>query len=66
MCETADIPIPTAEINLIEKAIMKRNTDQEHGELLQIKNRIEASLWILSSFIASEAEVTEEEITEMN
>ncbi|XP_022182496.1 uncharacterized protein LOC111042260 [Myzus persicae] len=53
------ILIPAAEINLIEKSIVKTNTDKEHEQLIQIKNQLEAGIGVLSSLIASKSEVTE-------
>ncbi|KAL5245900.1 hypothetical protein ACI65C_013308 [Semiaphis heraclei] len=58
--------VPAAEINLIEKSIVKTNTDKEREQLIQIKNQLEAGKGVLSSLIASKSEVTEKEIAEMN
>lgn len=66
MCETTEIPLPAAEINLIEEAIIKYNTVKGYEQLFKIKSRLEAGIGILSSIIASKSEVTEQEITEMN
>lgn len=67
LCEKEKkILIPAAEINLIEKSIVKTNTDKEHEQLIQIKNQLEAGIGVLSSLIASKSEVTEKEISEMN
>jgi len=67
LCETTEkeILVPAAEINLIEKTIIKTNTDKESEQLYQIKNHLETGIGILSSLIASKSELTEEEIAEM-
>jgi len=68
LCETTEkeILVPAAEIKLIEKSIVKTNTDKESEKLYQIKNQLETGIGILSSLIANKSEVTEEEIAEMN
>jgi len=67
LCEKEkEIIVPAAEINLIEKSIVKTNTDKEHEQLVQIKNQLQARIGVLSSLIASKSEVTEKEIAEMN
>lgn len=56
MLETTDISIPAAEINLIEEAIVKKNTDNKYEQLFQIKNRLEAGIGLLSSVIAKKSD----------